>query len=482
MLARSIACALVLLAGFATTAATAQSRAVPVVSATEKRVAVVVGNGSYKQAPLANPVNDAKLIAERFRGLGFEVQMHLDLSAKAFRRVLREYVELLKRQDGVAIFYYAGHGVQIEGRNFLLPVDIDLTDQDEVRYNSVDIDEMFISRLDKVRAQARIVILDACRDDPFAGRSRNIRAAGGLAEMAARGTLIAYASAPGATAEDGPTGGNSVYTRNLADELLTPGIEVEQMFKRVRVKVLGDTKERQVPWVNTSLTVSFSFNPRTGPDPAEAERQARISALENELAQTRDLLEKAKLRIAQADTTPAPAPTLALATPAPATPSPAREDPRPEPAVQEPAPRAQTERPAPPQQVAMLTPRTTAERREPVPMTPAPAASAPADPAPAAQASARKAAALEEVRRLEKQIRDATQALNAVKEEAQRAKAAGSAMPIAKYVPPPEEVAETVVRSAPVGRAKCTDLIMRLSMGEVIGAEAENYLHTECKK
>jgi len=151
--------------------------------------------------------------------------------------------------------------VQIDGRNYLLPVDINLRDQEEVKDESVDIEELFLSKIDKVGSHPRIVILDACRDNPFAAKTRNVRSAGGLAEMGARGTLIAFASAPGAPAEDGPAGRNSIYTRNLADEMMVPGLEVEQMFKNVRVRVLSETRQRQLPWVNTSLTSNFSFNP-----------------------------------------------------------------------------------------------------------------------------------------------------------------------------------------------------------------------------
>jgi hypothetical protein len=243
-------------------------------SATDKRIALVIGNARYPKFPLANPENDARLIAARLRTLGFEVGEHYNLNVLQFRRTLRDFARKVAEDDATAVLYYAGHGVQIDGRNYLLPVDINLRDQEEVKDESVDIDELFLSRIDKVGSFPRIVILDACRNNPFAGKTRNIRSAGGLAEMGARGTLIAFASAPGAPAEDGPDGGNSIYTRSLADELTVPGVEVEQMFKNVRVKVLRDTQGRQLPWVNTSLTSDFSFNPgRTG-RPVLAQQQA----------------------------------------------------------------------------------------------------------------------------------------------------------------------------------------------------------------
>ena len=248
----------------------------------DKRIALVIGNARYPKVPLDNPENDARLIANNLRKLGFDVNEQLNVNVLQFRRALREFARRVQEDDAIAVLYYAGHGVQIDGRNYLLPVDINLRDQEEVKDESVDIEELFLSRIEKARSHPRIVILDACRDNPFAGKTRNIRSAGGLAEMGARGTLIAFASAPGAPAEDGPSGRNSVYTKHLAVEMMVPGLEVEQMFKNVRVKVLRDTRERQLPWVNTSLTSNFSFNPQGNPPPAqeqpgrEAARQPQV--------------------------------------------------------------------------------------------------------------------------------------------------------------------------------------------------------------
>ena len=236
----------------------------------DKRIALVIGNARYPKVPLDNPENDARLIAANLRKLGFEVNEQINVNVLQFRRALREFARRVQEDDAISVLYYAGHGVQIDGRNFLLPVDINLRDQEEVKDESVDLEELFLSRIEKARSHPRIVILDACRDNPFAGKTRNIRSAGGLAEMGARGTLIAFASAPGAPAEDGPSGRNSVYTKHLAEEMMVPGLEVEQMFKNVRVKVLRDTRERQLPWVNTSLTSNFSFNPQRGATPAPA--------------------------------------------------------------------------------------------------------------------------------------------------------------------------------------------------------------------
>jgi uncharacterized caspase-like protein len=285
-----------------------------------KRVALVIGNARYTSVPLANPENDATVVSSTLRRLGFEVNEQLNLNARDFRRVMRDFARRIQEEEGAAVLYYAGHGVQIDGRNYLLPVDINLRDAEEVKDDSIDIDEVFVSRIERARMNVRIVILDACRDNPFRGTTtRNIRPAGGLAEMNARGALIAYASAPGAAAEDGIPGTNSVFTRHLVDEMPVEGLEVEQMFKNVRVKVLRDTNQRQMPWTNTSLTVNFSFNPARGPSQAERARieqerktqdslrrvEQERSRLEQELKQRMSELEEARRALALSRNPPA---------------------------------------------------------------------------------------------------------------------------------------------------------------------------------
>jgi uncharacterized caspase-like protein len=256
-------------------------------SAGVRRIAMVIGNARYPGIPLNNPENDARVVGETLRGLGFEVTEHVNLPVRKFRQVLRDYVRTLQNTDVVGLLYYAGHGVQIDGRNYLLPVDINLRDQEEIKDEAVDIDDLFVSKLERAKMRGLIVILDACRDNPFGGKTRNIQAAGGLAEMGARGALIAYSAAPGAAAEDGPEGGNSIFTRHLVREMVEQGVEVETMFKSVRVKVLRDTNKRQMPWVNSSLTVDFQFNPQLADARREELRQQELARLQ-ELLQRRD--------------------------------------------------------------------------------------------------------------------------------------------------------------------------------------------------
>ena len=241
----------------------------------QRRIALVIGNGRYPEIPLNNPEHDARLIAQTLRSLGFEVGEHLNLQARDFKRVLREFARRMDDDQVASVFYYAGHGVQIGGRNYLLPVDIALRDEAEVRDEAIDMQEALLAPIDRVRPRARIFIIDACRNDPFAAR-RPTRSANGLAEMAAPGALIAFSAAPGGVAEDGPIGGNSIYTRHLATELRSAGVEVEDMMKAVRIKVLRDTAQRQIPWVNTSMVVNFMFNPGTAPALAAPKRSLQL--------------------------------------------------------------------------------------------------------------------------------------------------------------------------------------------------------------
>lgn len=241
----------------------------------QRRVALVIGNGRYPEIPLNNPEHDARLVAQTLRSLDFEVGEHLNLKARDFKRVLREFARRIDDDRVASVFYYAGHGVQIGGRNYLLPVDIALRDEAEVRDEAIDLQEALLAHVDRVRPRARIFIIDACRNDPFAARGRS-RNANGLAEMAAPGALIAFSAAPGGVAEDGPVGGNSVYTKHLATELRSVGVEVEEMMKAVRVKVLRDTGQRQIPWVNTSMVVNFMFNPGAAPALASPKRNLQL--------------------------------------------------------------------------------------------------------------------------------------------------------------------------------------------------------------
>ncbi len=240
-------------------------------AANEARVALVIGNSHYKSAPLKNPVNDAKAIAEKLQGLGFKVTLKLDQNQRSMAEAIRVFGNQLKA-GGAGLFYYAGHGMQVRGRNFLIPVDADIQNEDEVPYRSVDANEV-LSKMETAKNRLNLMILDACRNNPFARKFRS--SSQGLAQMdAPSGTLVAFATAPGSVASDG-TGKNGIYTQHLLASLGQPGVPVEQLFKRVRVGVMKDTRNAQVPWESSSLVGDFYFKPGTtvptSADPAAIE-------------------------------------------------------------------------------------------------------------------------------------------------------------------------------------------------------------------
>jgi uncharacterized caspase-like protein len=229
------------------------------VEITEQRIALVIGNGAYKSDPLDNPVNDARLMARALREAGFQVSLHENLSRNGMVQAARDFGNQLNDRT-IAVLYYAGHGVQLRDRNYLIPVDAQIQSEDEIPINGMDV-SLFLNRMAHARSRINIVILDACRNNPFAGSGGP--AARGLAQMDAPvGTLLAFATAPGKLAPDnvGPPG-NSLYTSLLAKQLLTPGLPVELMFKRVRESVVKGTDALQVPWESSSLQGEFAFVP-----------------------------------------------------------------------------------------------------------------------------------------------------------------------------------------------------------------------------
>lgn len=224
----------------------------------ERRLALVIGNGAYGSAPLRNPTNDARSVARALSGLGFEVVHQENLGLRAMARSIRDFGNKLKQNGGIGLFYYAGHGMQVKGRNYLIPVDADIQSEDEIAFNAVDAN-LVLEKMDAANNGLNVVILDACRNNSFARSFRS--AAQGLAQMdAPGGTLIAFATAPGSVANDGD-GSNGVYTKHLIEHMGVPGVPVEQLFKRVRIGVTRETHDRQVPAESSSLKGDFYFKP-----------------------------------------------------------------------------------------------------------------------------------------------------------------------------------------------------------------------------
>ncbi|MEP7213471.1 MAG: caspase family protein [Acidobacteriota bacterium] len=226
-------------------------------AASEKRTALVIGNGAYADAPLKNPPNDANDIAAALKTLGFEVMSYTNLDQTGMKRAIREFGTKLRAKGGVGLFYYAGHGVQVKGTNYLIPVGANVNTEEEVEYESVEAG-LAIAQMESAKNQMNIVILDACRNNPFA---RSFRSADkGLASIdAPAGTLLAYSTAPGSVASDG-VGRNGLYTQELLKAIRMTGLSIEDVFKRVRITVRSATTDKQTPWESSSLTGKFFFS------------------------------------------------------------------------------------------------------------------------------------------------------------------------------------------------------------------------------
>lgn len=240
-----------------------------------QRVALVIGNASYTSAPLSNPVNDARAIAQSLRESGFAVTLVENASFRDMLGRIREFGDQL-RKGGVGVFYYAGHGMQIKGRNYLIPIGATIEREDEVAYAAVDA-QAVLDKMDAAGNGTNVMILDACRNNPFARSFRSAQQ--GLAQMDAPvGTLVAFATAPGSVASDG-SGNNGLYTQHLLEAIREPGVKIEDVFKRVRVAVRRDSQGKQVPWESTSLEGDFYFKPLKKPDAGEQDLEKAMWAL-----------------------------------------------------------------------------------------------------------------------------------------------------------------------------------------------------------
>ncbi len=225
----------------------------------EHRLALVIGNANYRNAPLTNPVNDARLMETVLLQAGFQVIKAENASLRETRRLVRDFGDRLKQRGGVGLFYFAGHGVQVKGENYLVSIDSDIRNEDEVAEDALNA-QLVLEKMQSAGNRVNLVILDACRNNPFAVRSR---ASGmGLATMSApSGSMVAYSTSPGSVASDG-NGQNGLYTQHLAKVISNPGLPVEEVFKQVRTLVRRDSNNQQTPWENTALEGQFYFQPQ----------------------------------------------------------------------------------------------------------------------------------------------------------------------------------------------------------------------------
>lgn len=256
----------------------------------EKRVALVIGNGAYTKGRLRNPPNDARSMAAALRdsGVGFDGTEVIDADKVHIQRAIRDFGTKLRASGGVGLFYYAGHGVQVSGRNYLVPIgaETEVEKESDVEIFCIDA-EAVLRQMEDSGARVNIVILDACGDNPFARSFRRGGAGDGLAEInAPSGTLIAYSTDPGKTASDGD-GENGLYIQELLARIKQPGLRIEDVFNQAGAEVERKSRRAQQPWISSKLRGAFYFrppaesataNPNPKPirpaDPAVAEQEA----------------------------------------------------------------------------------------------------------------------------------------------------------------------------------------------------------------
>jgi len=227
----------------------------------EKRFALIIGNSNYSKLPLKNPKNDATAIAAELRKMGFEVWLLLDASKRDMKQAIRDFGQQLKDNKAVGLFFYAGHGIQADAKNYILPIDADIRKAQDIEFEALDLGRVFVE-LEYAENPMNIVILDACRDNPyksqFGEKAKNYTGFT-LVQNAPVNSLIAFSTAPNAVASDG-TGNNGLYTEELVKVLPEKGLKLEDIFKKVRSSVRKASNGKQIPWENSSIESDFYFH------------------------------------------------------------------------------------------------------------------------------------------------------------------------------------------------------------------------------
>nr|WP_315835427.1 caspase family protein [Bradyrhizobium prioritasuperba] len=247
----------------------------------DSRLALVIGQSAYRSVPaLPNPANDAKMMSQLLRDAGFDVQTAADLTQNDMRATVSAFAAKVADTgpDAIALVFYAGHGLQIDGENFLVPIDVDPKREADIPLQAVRLNDV-LNTLGSVPNKMRILLLDACRNNPFPELGKTVGHGFAMvdAKASATGTFISYSTSPGAEAEDG-RGINSPYTTALLKAAREPGLSIEETFKRVRVSVNQDTSGRQTPWDSSSLTDAFRFFPQQNQSDAAATPAPKRSA------------------------------------------------------------------------------------------------------------------------------------------------------------------------------------------------------------
>jgi formylglycine-generating enzyme required for sulfatase activity len=221
---------------------------------------LVIGNDNYQNvSKLSNAVNDARAMAQVLRECGFEVKLVVDANFEQMGTSVNDFINSLHRGD-VALFYYSGHAMQVNGENYLAPVNLVVNNESQVRYRSLNVSEV-LEQMEGAGADLQILILDACRNNPFAQNGRAIGGRGLATITAGKGTFISYATAPGKTADDNSGGANGLFTTYLLQALREPGLKLEEAFKQANGMVVDESHSKQVPWIASSVNGDFYFRP-----------------------------------------------------------------------------------------------------------------------------------------------------------------------------------------------------------------------------
>jgi len=226
-----------------------------------KRFALVIGNANYETAPLRNPENDAVTMQKQLAEVGFQVTKYTNCDYQTMKKAIVEFGTALQSEpDAVGLFYYAGHGIQVNGENYLVPIDAKLEKESDVEIYAINLTGL-MTQLQYSANSMNIIILDACRNNPFARSFRSTASRGFSVVSAPGGSIVAYATAPGSVAADGE-GANGLYTQELVKAMKNPGMKIEDVFKQVRVQIKQLSGGKQIPWENSSLEKDFYFVPK----------------------------------------------------------------------------------------------------------------------------------------------------------------------------------------------------------------------------
>lgn len=232
-------------------------QSIPKTTHKENKTALVIGNADYSESKLKNPTNDAIIISEELKRAGFNVITHTDIDLESMKEAIRNFGDQLVKNPGVGLFYFAGHGLQSKGINYLVPIDANIERQYDIEDECMRADRVF-RMMELYDNPMNLVILDACRNNPYTSKFRSLNQGLAQPEQAPTGSIIAFATAPGKTASDG-TGENGLYTQELIKAIRMPGLKIEEIFKQTRVNVLELSNGKQSPWENSSLIGDFYF-------------------------------------------------------------------------------------------------------------------------------------------------------------------------------------------------------------------------------